>query len=126
MPLDDTDKRLVNGAILAAVLLGIVYFWPWDVPFAGYSKQAEQQQSARQHLHQTNTRYATSHPAMRPVHFGSGGAEPLAQDGELHLLTQLKSRFNDANSVTQQLVGEKQLANKINFPEWTNIPADAR
>ena len=49
MALDKTDSRLVNGAIMATVIFGVVYFWPagW-LGMSGYSALAEQETSARQ------------------------------------------------------------------------------
>lgn len=127
MPLDQTDKKLINGLIVSVVLFGVVYFWPWDTPFTGYSKQAELLESARGSLTTTAGKYAQTHPALRQVHFGgSGSADTLPPDGELFLLSKLKGRFGEANKVTQQYIDVKQLSNKINFPEWTDIPEGTR
>ena len=41
MPMDQTDRKLINGSIAAVVLFGVVYFWPFDWPVTGYGKQLE-------------------------------------------------------------------------------------
>lgn len=122
MALDQTDKRLVNGLIVGAVLLGVIYFWPWDFPFTGWQKQLELQDSARQSLVATNAKYAKAHPPMQPVHFGEKSMEPFKDEGDVALVKDLQRIYKDANKVTEDYIKVKQAANKIKFPDWTEIP----
>ena len=122
MPLDQTDKKLINGLIVATVVVGVVYFWPWDFPFTGYGKQSELLDSARDTLQKTGVKYVKNHPPMQPVNFGLQSTEVVKDEGDVSLISDLKHIYADANKVTQDYIQVKQASNKIAFPEWTQIP----
>ena len=119
MALDKTDQRLVNGAIIGAVIFGVVYFWPagW-LGLTGYAALADQEASARAQLKTTGVNYDTYHSPIQPVHYGERG-EPNISTGDDHPIEGLKRLYEDANLFTKEKIEEKQSANRIAFPTWT-------
>ncbi len=119
MALDKSDQRLVNGAIIGAVIFGVVYFWPagW-LGLAGYSALAEQESNARANLKTTGGNYDTYHSPIQPVHYGERG-EPNISSGDDHPIEGLKKLYDDANEFTKAKIEEKQSANRIAYPTWT-------
>jgi hypothetical protein len=103
-----------------------VYFYPFEWPFLGYSKQAELEQSARDSLKKTRGKYEMSYPPMQYVHFGEKSTEPVVSQADVAYVSDLKHIYGEANDVTKGFIQDKEVVNRMNFPEWTEIPLPER
>ena len=121
MPMDDTDKRLVNGLMwIAAVCLG-AYF----LPYFGYQEQQREEERQRDTLIETDKQYRRMYPDMHPAHRGQTTAEEVL-DADGVPLAELNASFTKGNKELDVDIDKKEKASRMNFPDWTNIPLDWR
>lgn len=125
MAMDKTDKRLVNGAISAVVLFGVVYFWPGWFGIDGISGGTEKEAEQRKSLKTTSANYSQYFSPMQPAHFGESG-EPIKSTDDVAPIAGLKGLYDQANAVTEQYIHIKKKANRMVFPYWTDIPEGER
>ena len=125
MAMDESDKRLVNGAILAAVFFGVVYFWPGWFGVDGISGAYDKLTERRESLKKTSANYSQHFSPMQPAHFGETG-EPNKSDSDVAPIADLFRLYNQANDVTNQFIRVKKKANRMVFPYWTDIPLEER
>ncbi|HYG75373.1 MAG TPA: hypothetical protein VEK08_10260 [Planctomycetota bacterium] len=121
MAMDETDKRLVNGLIYLTVLGALAYF----VPVFGYQDLKKKELEARNRLEQKSTTWNRYYHPIHPVHFGDYSAEPppSLSGRYMHLL---KEQYGKTIEETQKLIDLKQQASRMNFPEWTEVPANEK
>lgn len=127
MAMDSTDRKLVNGAIAVAVLLCVLYFYPFGWPIEGYQKLMEKETSAREALKNADKIYAPYYAPLRPIHFdGRDTGDKEKQSSDAVPMSDLKRLYKQANEFHVQQIEAKKSANRIAFPDWTEIPETAR
>jgi len=119
MPMDDTDKRLVNGLIYL-VVFGAVAYW---LPGYGYSTQSTEEETARGRLNEIKPRYETYFPPMHAAHFGNTSSEPVNQVPGMYI-SELKNAYIADNKERSAAIAQKEQVSRMNFPGWTEIPDD--
>ncbi len=119
MPMDDTDKRLVNGLMwIAAVCLG-AYFLPW----VGYQEQQREEERAREALIETDKQYRVSYADMHPANQGRTSIEEVVDAAGVPL-AELNATYTKGNKELAVDIDKKEKASRMAFPEWTNIPEE--
>lgn len=118
MPMDETDKKLVNGLIWIAVILLLAYF----IPGYGYSTKSQEEAVARAQLDESSKKFQRHFPPMQPVHFGDYISPPVDADLKGFYLEDLKQAYTDSNVVSQGELEKKQGTAKFVFPDWTLVP----
>jgi len=125
MALDKSDKRLVNGLILAVVFFGVVYFWPGWFGVDGISGAYERLAERRASLKSAGSTFSQFYAPMQPAHFGEVGEQSIVT-ADVAPISGLKKIYDDANDVTNQFIRIKKKANRMVFPYWTDIPENER
>ncbi len=128
MALDETDKRLVNGLIYLVVIGALAYYFPWHLPvvgFAGYQAQKAEEGEARLRLQEKSKVWDRFYPPMHPAHFGDYSADP-AQPALGKGLAELRQEYIDAGLHADKLIALKEESSRMQFPDWTEIPATDR
>ncbi|HEY3320254.1 MAG TPA: hypothetical protein VGP72_07305 [Planctomycetota bacterium] len=125
MALDDTDRRLVNGLIYLVVLGALAFYLPWHIPgvgFAGYQTQKTEEEEARSRLREKAKGYEKFYAQMHEANFGGYSPDPgLIPAGKE--LTELKKQYTESNAQVGELITLKEQASRMQFPDWTGIPA---
>jgi hypothetical protein len=127
MPMDQTDKRLVNGLMwIAAVCLG-AYF----LPGFGYQVQQHDEEEQRKALQETDKQYRVMYPDMHPANMGMTSNEELT-DAPGIPLAELNASFSKGNKELDGGIDIKEKASRMNFDaatpysggiaNWTTIP----
>ena len=125
MALDKTDKRLVNGAIMGAVLAGVVYIWPGWFGIDGISAAKDKENERRASLKVTGASFSQYYSPMQPAHFGEDG-EAITATPDVAPIKDLKNLYDQANAVANQAIRVNKKANRMVFPYWTDIPEGER
>ncbi|HYF51064.1 MAG TPA: hypothetical protein VEJ63_16745 [Planctomycetota bacterium] len=119
MPMDQTDKKLVNGVIWIVVLGAAAYF----LPSYGYQAQAESEDVARNTLLDTKKQYDKYYTPMHPAVFGTVSTDEVpAPSGRL--VSEIKDEYSANNDNTRGQIDGLQKISRMNFPAWTEIPDD--
>jgi len=118
MPMDETDKKLVNGLIWIAVILLLAYF----IPGYGYSTKSQEEAMARSQLDESSKKYMRHFPQMQPVHFGDYITPPTTGAPAGYYLHELKQAYTDSNAASQVELEKKEGTAKFVFPDWTLVP----
>lgn len=129
MAMDQTDKKLFNGAILV-VISGLIAYY---LPTYGYQEQQKREEDKRNELRQValggkeaTGGYEFYYSPLQPVIYGglqSGTTQAPIQGTPIAIS---KSNYSRSNSETEVKIAEKEAASKMAFPEWTNIPPDTK
>ena len=124
MPMDSTDKRLMNGLIWLTVLAALGYYFPGidslGIP-AGYAGQKKREDEARNRLEQKSRSFERNYPPIHPAHYGDFSTEPV-RETEGEYISDLKTKFQSSNKEVQQLIELKEKSSRMSFPEWTRVP----
>jgi len=121
MPMDETDKRLVNGLMwTSAVLLG-AYFMPWY----GYQVEREQEETSRTALDglNKNDAFLKYYPAMHPANLGEYTDEPSSEPPGVYLSARKAEYLKDTTLQDKQIEDAKN-SSRMEFPDWTVVPED--
>ncbi|MFH0938778.1 MAG: hypothetical protein V1899_05815 [Planctomycetota bacterium] len=125
MPMDATDKRLVNVLIWFTVFGLLTYF----IPGFGYRAMQEEEEKARELLKppegSTHKSWVRYYSPMHPAHYGEIFTDtPPPETGVL--LSDLKTNYERNNQAIQQQIKTRQSETRIHFPDWTEIPEKYR
>lgn len=120
MTLDQTDKTLINGLVITVVFIAVAYFSPWY----GYQEESRLEDSARDMLNQTNSKYVKHYPPMHPAVMGRYSADAPESVEDTHYVADLKAAYEAANKETDAETKEKEAASRMSFEDWTEVPAD--
>ncbi len=121
MPMDATDKRLVNGFILVMVVGTVAYFAPWY----GYQEQEKKEEEQRKLLQQQASKWDKYFPPMHPAHYGQPSNETPPPVEGTYLEERRTQYGQDIEETTRKIEG-LQKASAMSFPEWSNIPEKER
>ncbi|HLX63610.1 MAG TPA: hypothetical protein VKX17_20235 [Planctomycetota bacterium] len=125
MAMDATDKKLINGLIVGAILVAVLYFYPFGWPFDGYGEMLAKQEAARVTLKSVEKDYAPHYGPLLPAHFGqSGEIDPNTLLSDSAAISELDRLYKEANAFVANQIDEKQKSNRIAFPEWTDVPKE--
>ena len=119
MPMDQTDKRLVNGLMWIAAVCLAAYF----LPGIGYLAQQRDEEAQRQVLMDTDKQYRVMYPDMHPAHMGLTSVEEMS-DAPGAPLAELNDSFTKGNKELDVSIDVKEKASHMNFPEWATIPEE--
>src|ERR1043165_7720416 len=128
MAMDSTDRKLVNGLIVTAVLAGVLYFYPFGWPIEGYQKLMEKENVAREQLTNADKSYTPFYGQIRKIYYdGRDTKDTEKQVSEAVPMNKLKLLYKQANEFHEQQIEAKKASDRIAFPSWTDIPeADKR
>jgi hypothetical protein len=118
MPMDETDKKLVNSLIWIAVIALLAYF----IPGYGYGTKSEEARVAYEQLDQSSKKYMRYFTPMQPVHFGDYDSAPNLEAPPGYYLAELKKAYADSNAASIKELEVKQAVARFAFPEWTLVP----
>lgn len=122
MPMDDTDKRLLNGGLLFLFIAAVAWFFPWGGLKARMKRQKEQIEDLKSKV---ESELARNYPAVDPAVFmrpeEKTTSKLSAAAGKIDDL--MAEYLRDTASLKKKL--EKKFAeSRMDFPPWTeNIPA---
>ena len=118
MAMDDTDKRLVNGLIYITVICALAYY----IPGYGYSDLRKVEGEARNKLEQKSISFNRYYPPIHPAHFGNFASEPAAPAQGI-FMSELKDQYTKSSEEIQKLIDLKEQSSRMQFPDWTVVPA---
>jgi hypothetical protein len=123
MPMDETDKRLVNGLMWLAAILLAAYFMPWY----GYQEARTQEEASRNTLDGVNKNEAflKFYPQMHPANLGTNDAEP-ASEPEGTPLSVRKAEYLKDTGLQDKQIEEAKKASRMDFPDWAKVPEDKK
>jgi hypothetical protein len=121
MPLDKTDKKLVNGAIWVVVICVVAYF----VPSVGYQALETEEVQERDKLLDTKKNWDKHYTTMHPAVYGAISTDAMPEANG-RFVADIKQEYDQNSTVRQEQIELLQGTSRMSFPAWTEIPAEKK